>query len=155
MSATHLVEVNQYGFSPDTLDGIKANAYASNNWPLVYILSDGATRHAYVGETTDTLTRLGTHLKHPQKKKLTTVHLISSERFNKSATLDIESGLIKYMAADGRFNLLNGNLGLVDHNYYQKDELYSQIFRETWDKLRAQGAVRRFAIVCLDALARA
>jgi len=37
MSATHLVEVNQYGFSPDTLDGIKANAYASNNWPLVYI----------------------------------------------------------------------------------------------------------------------
>ena len=139
MSTPHLVEVNQYGFSPDTLDGIKANAYASNNWPLVYILSDGATRHAYVGETTDTLTRLGTHLKHPHKKKLTTVHLISSERFNKSATLDIESGLIKYMAADGRFNLLNGNLGLVDHNYYQKDELYSQIFRETWDKLRAQG----------------
>jgi hypothetical protein len=56
---------------------------------------------------------LGTHLKHPHKKKLTTVHLISSERFNKSATLDIESGLFKYMAADGRFNLLNGNLGLV------------------------------------------
>jgi len=141
MSASHLVEVNRYGFSFDTLEGIKANAYASDNWPLVYILSDGATRRAYIGETTDTLTRLGTHLKHPHKKTLTTVHLISSERFNKSATLDIESGLIKYMAADGCFSLLNGNLGLVDHNYYQKDELYSDIFREAWDKLRAQGVV--------------
>ena len=139
MSRPHLVEANRYGFSTETLAGIKANAYATSNWPLVYILSDGATRCAYVGETTDTLTRLGTHLKHSQKKSLTTVHLISSDRFNKSATLDVESALIKYMAADGRFNLLNGNLGLVDHNYYQKEELYSQIFRETWDKLRAQG----------------
>lgn len=139
MSQPHLVEVNRYGFSAETLAGIKANAYATSNWPLVYILSDGATRCAYVGETTDTLTRLGTHLKHSQKKSLTTVHLISSDRFNKSATLDVESALIKYMAADGRFSLLNGNLGLVDHNYYQKEELYSQIFRETWDKLRAQG----------------
>src|SRR5690606_9741708 len=76
-------------------------------------------------------------------KQLTTVHLISSERFNKSATLDIESSLIKYMAADGCFRLLNGNLGLVDHNYFQKDELYSAIFRETWDKLRTQGVASR------------
>ncbi len=141
MSQPHLVEVNRYRFSAETLIGIKANAYAANNWPLVYILSDGSTRLAYVGETTDTLTRLGTHLKHAHKKSLTTVHLISSERFNKSATLDIESSLIKYIAADGCFNLLNGNLGLVDHNYYQKDELYSRIFHETWDKLRAQGVV--------------
>lgn len=139
MSQPHLVEVNRYRFSADPLNGIKANAHATNNWPLVYILSDDVARRAYVGETTDTLTRLGTHLKHIDKKSLTTVHLISSACFNKSATLDIESGLIKYIAADGRFKLLNGNLGLVDHNYYQKDELYSQIFREAWDKLRAEG----------------
>src|SRR5690554_7614860 len=130
MSQSHLVEVNRYGFSVDTLNGIRANAHATNNWPLVYILSDGIAHCAYVGETTDTLTRLGTHLKHVDKKSLTTVHLISSACFNKSATLDIESGLIKYIAADGRFKLLNGNLGLVDHNYYQRDELYSLIFRE-------------------------
>src|SRR5690606_16130853 len=104
---------------------------------------DGATRQAYVGETTDTLSRLSTHLKHPQKKSLTTVHLVSSERFNKSATLDIESSLIKYMSADGRFSLLNGNLGLSDHNYYQRDELYSKIFRETWDRLREHGVAER------------
>lgn len=139
MSQPDLVEVNRYGFSADDLAAIQANAYAVDHWPLVYVLSDGAARNAYVGETTDTLTRLNTHLKHPCKKQLTTVHLISSERFNKSATLDIESSLIKYMAADGRFRLLNGNLGLVDHNYFQKNELYSAIFRETWDKLRRQG----------------
>lgn len=149
MSRPDLVEVNRYGFSADTLDGIKANAYASNNWPLVYILSDGIERRAYVGETTSALARLSTHLKHAHKKSLTTVHLISSERFNKSATLDIESALIKYMAADGCFSLLNGNLGLVDHNYYQKDELYSRIFREAWDKLRAQG-VAEYSLEAID-----
>lgn len=144
MSQASLVEVNRYEFSAGALSDVQANAYAANYWPLVYILSDDSTcsaskPNAYVGETTDTLTRLSTHLKHPHKKRLTTVHLISSERFNKSATLDIESSLIKYMAADGCFKLLNGNLGLADHNYFQKDELYSKIFRETWDKLVAAG----------------
>lgn len=149
MSHPHLVEVNRYGFSAKTLEDIQANAYANNNWPLVYILSDGTTRRAYVGETTNALMRLSTHLKHAHKRSLTTVHLISSERFNKSATLDIESALIKYMAADGSFNLLNGNLGLVDHNYYQKEELYSRIFRETWNKLRAQG-VAEYSLEAID-----
>lgn len=142
MTDPRLVEVNRYPFSKDALADIRNNAYAGTNWPLVYILSDGRNRRAYVGETTDTLTRLSTHLHHDEKSLLTTVHLISSERFNKSATLDIESGLIKYMAADGAFRLLNGNLGLVDHNYYQKDELYTRVFRVTWDKLRAEGVAR-------------
>ncbi|MDX3906775.1 MAG: DUF2075 domain-containing protein [Pigmentiphaga sp.] len=143
MTQPQLVEVNRYRFSVETLTEIETNAYAANNWPLVYILSDGKTRCAYVGETTDTIARLGTHLKHPQKRSLTTVHLVSSERFNKSATLDIESSLIKYMSADGRFRMLNGNLGLSDHNYYQRDELYSKIFRETWDRLLEHGIAQR------------
>lgn len=142
MTDPHLVEVNRYPFSKKALADIRDNAYAGTNWPLVYILSDGGSKQAYIGETTDTLTRLSTHLKHDEKQLLTTVHLISSERFNKSATLDIESGLIKYMAADGAFSLLNGNLGLVDHNYYQKDELYARVFRVAWDKLRAEGVAR-------------
>lgn len=139
MSHKHLVEVNRYAFCPEKLEDLRDNAYASGNWPLVYVLSDEDRQQAYVGETTDAVTRMGAHLKHDTKRLLTTVHLISSECFNKSATLDIESSLIKYMAADGKFTLLNGNLGLVDHNYYQKDDLYSQVFRETWDRLRAAG----------------
>ena len=142
MSQPHLVEVNQYPFSNAALADIRNNAYAAANWPLVYILSDGIKRRAYVGETTSALSRLNTHLQHEHKKSLSTVHLISSARFNKSATLDIESALIKYVAADGCFELLNGNLGLTDHNYYQKDEVYTQIFRQTWDKLRSQGVAK-------------
>ncbi len=141
MSRQHLVEVNRYAFFPEVLEELRDNAYASGNWPLVYVLSDEIRQQAYIGETTDAVTRMGTHLKHDTKKLLTTVHLISSACFNKSATLDIESQLIKYMAADGRFTLLNGNLGLVDHNYYQKDDLYSEVFRETWNRLQAAGVV--------------
>src|SRR5690554_2778559 len=135
MSQPQLVEVNRYSFSADTLAAIQNHAYAANSWPLVYILSDEATNQAYIGESTDTINRLSTHLKHPKKRSLTTVHLVSSERFNKSATLDIESSLIKYMSADGRFRLLNANLGLTDHNYYLRTELYSEIFREAWNRL--------------------
>ncbi|WP_232018713.1 DUF2075 domain-containing protein [Bordetella bronchiseptica] len=143
MTQRHLVDVNRYRFSAETLTEIETHAYAANNWPLVYILSDGRTRCAYVGETTNTLARLGTHLKHPQKQSLTTAHLVSSKCFNKSATLDIESSLIKYMSADGRFSMLNGNLGLSDHNYYQRDELYSKIFRETWNRLLHHGIAQK------------
>ncbi len=50
MSQKHLVEVNRYTFSSDSLHGIKANAYASNQWPLVYVLSDGVSKRAYIGE---------------------------------------------------------------------------------------------------------
>src|SRR5690606_42073383 len=38
---------------------------------------------------------------------------------------------------------LNANLGLTDHNYYLRTELYSEIFREAWNRLRQQGVVRR------------
>ncbi len=141
MSHQHLVEVNRFAFTQAALDDIRNNAYASNHWPLVYVLSGGKKKFAYIGETTDTLIRMCSHLRDDNKKRLTSVHLISSERFNKSATLDIESSLIRYMAADGKFSLLNGNLGLVDHNYYQKEDLYAPIFREVWNKLRREGVV--------------
>jgi len=141
MNHQHLVEVNQYVFSRGGLGDLRQNAYASGHWPLVYILSDGGRKKAYVGETTDALTRIGAHLSDETKKLLTSAHLITSERFNKSATLDIESALIKYMAADGKFSLLNGNLGLSDHNYYQREDLYSEIFKAIWDRLRSEGVV--------------
>ncbi len=139
MSEPHLIEINRHIFSKDQLDEIQANAFAQNCWPLVYVLSDNNRRRAYVGETADAVNRVATHLKHDSKRQLSVIHLITSEKFNKSATLDIESNLIKYMSADGNFALLNGNLGLADHNYYQKDVLYSGIFRSIWDRLRAEG----------------
>lgn len=142
MTEVHVIEVNRYAFTGEQLENIRSNAFAQSAWPLVYVLSDDRLRKAYVGETADAVNRITTHLKHPDKQLLSVVHLITSEKFNKSATLDIEANLIKYMAADGNFVLLNGNLGLADHNYYQKEAIYSGIFRTIWDRLRAEGVVR-------------
>jgi DUF2075 family protein/predicted GIY-YIG superfamily endonuclease/SOS-response transcriptional repressor LexA len=133
------VKINHYDFENSLFEDFSTNHFAKDLWPLVYILSDGDTKTAYVGETTDAYSRMGTHLKHKAKSKLTSVHLITSEKFNKSATLDIESNLIKYMSGDNKFTLLNGNLGLANHNYYQKKEVYWDIFNTIWNQLRAEG----------------
>ncbi|MFT6815712.1 MAG: DUF2075 family protein/predicted GIY-YIG superfamily endonuclease [Sphingobacteriales bacterium] len=136
------VKVNHYDFEETLFDSFGSNHFAKDLWPLVYILSDGETKTAYVGETTDAYARMSTHLKHSNKSKLTSVHLITSEIFNKSATLDIESNLIKYMSGDNNFQLLNGNLGLANHNYYQKKEVYWDIFNSVWDQLRSEGITK-------------
>ncbi|MCH4811343.1 DNA/RNA helicase domain-containing protein [Vreelandella neptunia] len=143
MNYEPLVDVQRHPFSQVALIDLRANAFAAGNWPLVYILSDEQHLRAYIGETTNTLARMSTHLKHNEKQLLTAVHLITSEYFNKSATLDIESMLIKYMAADGKYSLLNGNLGLANHNYYQQNALYDEVFREVWNRLIAHGVVSR------------
>jgi predicted GIY-YIG superfamily endonuclease len=141
-SQTPQVDVQQYTFGKQALDAIDAHPHASNNWPVVYILSDKKT--AYVGETTNAKSRLSSHLRDKKKQKLTTASLVSSTKFNKSAALDIEASLIRYLAADGNLEPINSNLGgAIDHNYYQKDELYRNIFRETWDKLRRIGLAQR------------
>src|SRR5690606_6735419 len=69
-------------------------------------------------------------------------HIVTSEKFNKSATLDIESNLIKYMSGDGQYQLLNGNLGLANHNYFQKNEVYWGLFTSIWDALRTEGVAK-------------
>ncbi len=134
--------IDRFEFDKEVFALIEANYYARELWPIVYILSDSITKTAYIGETTDTIKRLNSHLKSEQKQRLTTVHLIDSEKFNKSATLDIESNLIKYMHADGRYDILNANLGLANHSYYQKEHIYWQFFRDIWDNLRGEGITK-------------
>ena len=131
-------EIKRYDFDSKMFEEYQNNHYAKNLWPIVYILSDGKIKEAYVGETTDTYARMNSHLKNDSKNKLTAVHLITSEKFNKSATLDIESNLIKYISGDGQYKLINGNIGLANHNYFQKKEIYWDIFKSIWNKLRAE-----------------
>lgn len=141
MPEKHLLEIKEYSFSPDLIVEIGDNHFVKGCWPLVYILSDDYTKQAYVGETTDALSRLSTHLKNSQKSVLTTARLIMSDKFNKSAALDIESNLIKYLAGDGKFKLLNANLGIANHSYYQKKEIYWDIFLTLWEELKSEGVV--------------
>ena len=134
-------KIERHSFEIENIEAIE-NHYANNLWPIVYVLSDDIIKEAYIGETTDTPNRLKTHLSNNKKNKLTTFRLITSDKFNKSVTLDIESLLIKYISGDGQYRLLNGNLGIANHNYYQKKDIYWDVFKNIWNELRKSGLVK-------------
>ena len=142
MNQGEIFEIRKYAFNNNLFSEFQNFHYAKSLWPIVYILSDGNRKEAYVGETTDTYSRMSSHLRSDEKNTLTAVHLISSDKFNKSATLDIESNLIKYISGDGQYSLINGNIGLANHNYYQKNEVYWHIFNSIWEKLRGEGLAK-------------
>ncbi len=103
------------------------------NWPVVYIIYNESK--AYVGETLDAVRRTEQHFSEQAFNEFSSICLISNRTFNKSVVLDLESFLIKYMSADkGGKELINGNAGVVDHNYFYK-EAYEEEFRDIWDKL--------------------
>lgn len=130
------IEISEpYDFNKDSLSKITQNTWVKNQWPLVYFIDNKKERLAYVGESTNAETRIKNHLATPAKaSQLNQISIIGSDKFNKSATLDIESSLIQYITAEGTYKLLNGNYGLINHNYYQQD-LYKDLFKEIWKKL--------------------
>lgn len=136
--------IQQYPFDTNLESTLLENHREFINWPLVYFLEEEKSKEAYVGETTDVLTRLKAHSKSEKKQNLSCVNLILSEIFNKSATLDVESNLIKYIAADGKYSLQNGNLGISNHQYYQQKEVYWELFKNIWNELKSMGIVRRY-----------
>lgn len=135
--------IQQYPFDHTLESNIIENHRDFLNWPLVYFLEENKTKEAYVGETTDVLNRLKTHFKSEKKQKLNTVNLILSDKFNKSATLDVESNLIKYISADGMYSLQNANLGISNHQFYQQKEVYWEQFKNIWSELQSMGIARR------------
>ncbi len=125
----------QYDFKKESLDKIGQNPWVKNQWPLVYFIQNESERVAYVGESTNALSRIKNHLSNPHKSSVfNKLSIIGSDKFNKSATLDIESNLIQYITSEGTYKLQNGNYGLINHNYYQQD-LYKDLFKEIWEKL--------------------
>ncbi|TKC06937.1 DNA/RNA helicase domain-containing protein [Pedobacter frigoris] len=138
------VEVSeQYDFNRLSLDKIEQNTWVKNQWPLLYFLQNDQKRIAYVGESTNAGSRVRNHLANPNKNTVfNKISIIGSDKFNKSATLDIESNLIQYITAEGTYELQNGNFGLINHNYYQQD-LYRNLFKEIWTKLMAKKVVSK------------
>ncbi|RPD41206.1 DUF2075 domain-containing protein [Chitinophaga barathri] len=152
--------IHRYAFDDQLLDTIDSIYYLKDNWPIIYILSNSAKKSLYVGETSDFYTRMVTHLRTADKKEMSTIHIIFSDSFNKSATLDIESNLIKYISADEypageeeltkSWKLLNSNIGLSKHNYYQKSDIYWQLFNDIWEKLRSEPEPGRIAFQAIS-----
>ncbi|NFS30440.1 DUF2075 domain-containing protein [Clostridium botulinum] len=129
--------INTFDYKEELFDKIKSDNY-DNNWPVVYILRN--SKEAYIGETTRVYNRCQEHYKNRDRRKLTLIDIISDFDFNKSATLEIESLLIEYMAADGKYSLQNGNGGLTNHNYYNKDN-YEKKFEYIWEELKQNNVV--------------
>ncbi len=109
------------------------------NWPVVYIINNDD--EIYIGQTTNVYSRSKQHSENPNRKKLKEIHIITDEEFNISAALDIESWLIQYISADGKYLIQNGNGGLKNHNYYDKVK-YITKFEILWDELREKNIVK-------------
>ena len=130
------VEVSErYDFNKNSLKEINQNIWVKNQWPLVYFIQNEAKKVAYIGESTNFSNRIKNHLANSKKANaFNQISIIGSDKFNKSATLDIESKLIQYISSEGTYELQNGNHGLINHNYYQQD-LYKNLFKDIWGKL--------------------
>lgn len=121
----------------------------NRNWPVVYVL-DGAPlpgrgevlRNVYVGETINAANRMKQHLESSDKQHLSKVRVILNERFNKSVCLDLESYLIRLLAGDGTFRVLNRNDGIVESDYFERAS-YRKSFQDVFDSLRADGMFTR------------
>lgn len=125
-------DIKTFGFDKYQFKKIKDYPFGFN-WPVVYLIENG--KEIYIGETTSLYNRSNQHYEKPDRKKLNKIHVITDEEYNKSATLDIESSLIQYISADGKFILQNGNNGLQNHNYFDRQK-YQAKFEIIWKELQ-------------------
>ncbi len=134
-----MIAVKNLKYTDGVVCGINSWPY-SINWPVVYIYYNDSS--AYVGETLDAVRRIEQHKLEPAFDAFTDICLISDKTFNKSVILDLESFLIKYMSADGTKSLINGNAGIVDHDYFYRDA-YEDDFQDVWNRLIDLGIVSK------------
>ena len=131
-------DIQTFSFNKENFDQIKDYNFGQN-WPVVYLIENG--KEIYIGETTRLHSRSKEHYDNPERAKLKKIHVITDEQYNCSATLDIESWLIQYISADGNFLIQNGNGGLKNHRYYDK-ERYKTKFEIAWKNLKEKGLVK-------------
>jgi len=93
-----------FKYNRDNFNEIK-NYNFGRNWPVVYLLED--KKEIYIGQTINAYYRSKQHYENPERRKLNEIHIITDEEFNVSASLDIESWLIQYVSADGKYILQN------------------------------------------------
>ena len=136
------VKIKDLAFNRETPKKLEESNFY-NEWPVVYILNN--SKQMYIGETYHAAERMKQHIKNPKRIQLTEAHIIASDDFTKSATLDIESSLIELCSAmpDSKRTLQNENNGIVKHYYANKEEFSqdSKFFSKLWKKLQDKGLV--------------
>jgi DUF2075 family protein len=145
-------EIERLEFTPEAVTAWAPHDHRNTNWPVVYVLDDaengprgarsGAFNEVYVGESRNAAARMRQHFNSPQKKNLKSIRVIVDETFNKSVCLDLESYLIRLLAGDGLYRVLNGNDGITQSDYYDRDR-YQETFREVFEQLKNDGVFSR------------
>ncbi|GAA1704523.1 hypothetical protein GCM10009792_25660 [Microcella alkalica] len=143
-------EIQRIAFEKDAVRAWAKTDPRHRNWPVVYLL-DAADKNVkapglkevYVGETLNAEARILQHLENPDKKRLLAqFRVVLDDRYNKSACLDLESHLIRLLAGDGTYRVLNRNDGITDSNYYDR-ELYRESFQDVFEQLLDEGIFSR------------
>ena len=139
-------EITRIPFSRQAVANWSLLDQRNANWPVVYVLDNASkapgVSDVYVGESLNAAARMRQHLTAPDKKSLKTMRVIVDEEFNKSVCLDLESFLIKMLAGDGGFRVLNRNEGITDSDYYDRAR-YQDTFRDVFDELKDAGIFTR------------
>ncbi len=131
-------KITTFKYDKNSFDEIR-NFNFGRNWPVVYLIEDN--KEIYIGQTTNVYYRSKQHYEKISRKKLEQIHVVSDDEFNLSATHDIESWLIQYILADGKYELQNGNGGLKNHNYYDRVK-YRTKFEIIWNDLMKMDIVK-------------
>ena len=85
------IEVSElYDFNKESINRIEKDVWVKNQWPIVYFIQNNLQKIAYVGESTNALSRIKNHLSNPERLILNQITIIGSDKFNKSATLEME-----------------------------------------------------------------
>ncbi len=143
-------EIRRLPFARDSVSAWASLDKRNTNWPVVYVL-DGKgpsakknepARSVYVGESINAAARMRQHLDSPEKNMLTNLRVIVDSSFNKSVCLDLESFLIRMLAGDGAFRVMNRNDGIIDADYFDRQS-YRETFSEVFDELKDQGVFSR------------
>lgn len=132
--------IERFPFDKRVLKGLSDTNARLENWPVVYTIEND--KSIYVGETTNARVRMQQHLDSPAKQGLKRIRVIINEEFNKSVCLDLESHLIRYLAADEKFEVINGNHGISDADYFERSR-YREDFDEIFTQLFEQGVLTR------------
>jgi DUF2075 family protein len=141
-------EISRVGFDTEAVNAWSLLDRRNVNWPVVYVLdsggqiSNGNVGDVYVGESRNAAARMKQHLVAPAKKHLSTIRVIIDNTFNKSVCLDLESYLVRMLAGDGAYRVLNRNDGITDADYFDRAR-YGETFREVFDHLRQDGVFTR------------
>lgn len=149
MTSSEPLRILHFDFDESAESRLRARDPKLSNWPVVYILRNDKKRLAYVGESTNVSKRIGQHYSSNDKADLRAEssdgvsRIVMDGSFNKSAALDLEAFLIQHLAGDGKYELLNRNDGIVDRNYFARNEYQRDFRTRVFQELRNQGIFTR------------